>query len=53
MSGSSVSFLALHVDDILLIENDVKMLNSVKEYLNSNFSMKNMGEATYVARFLW
>jgi hypothetical protein len=48
MSGSSVSFLVLYVDDILLIGNDVKMLNSVKEYLNSNFSMKDMGEAAYV-----
>jgi hypothetical protein len=30
MSGSSVSFLVLYVDDILLMGNDVKMLNSVK-----------------------
>jgi hypothetical protein len=36
------------VDDILLIRNDVKMLNSVKEYLNNKFSMKDMGEAAYV-----
>jgi hypothetical protein len=48
MSGSSVSFLVLYVDDILLIGNDVQMLNSVKEYLNNNFSMKYMGEAAYV-----
>jgi hypothetical protein len=48
MSGSSVSFLVLYVDDILLIGNDVQMLNSVKEYLNINFSMKDMGEVAYV-----
>jgi hypothetical protein len=48
MSGSSISFLVLYVDDILLIVNDVQMLNSVKEYLNNNFSMKDMGEAAYV-----
>jgi hypothetical protein len=48
MSGSSVSFPVLYLDDILLIGNDVKMLNSVKEYLNNNFSMKDMGEATYI-----
>jgi hypothetical protein len=48
MSWSSVSYLVLYVDDILLIGNDVQMLNIVKEYLNSNFSMKNMGEAAYV-----
>jgi hypothetical protein len=40
MTGSSVSFLVLYVDDILPIGNDVKMLNSVKEYLNNNISMK-------------
>jgi hypothetical protein len=48
MSGSSVSFLVLYVDDILPIGNDVRMLNSVKEYLNKNFSMRDMGEAAYV-----
>jgi hypothetical protein len=48
MSGSSVAFLVLYIDDILLIRNDVKMLNGVKEYLNSKFSIKDMGEATYV-----
>jgi hypothetical protein len=47
-SGSSVSFLVLYVDDILLIGNDVQMLNSMKEYLNNNFSMKDMGEAAYI-----
>jgi hypothetical protein len=48
MSGSSGSFLVLSVDDILLIVNDVQMLNSVKEYLNNNFSMKDMGEVAYI-----
>jgi hypothetical protein len=48
MSGSGVSFLVLFVDDILLIGNDVQMLNSVKEYLNIKFSIKDMGEAAYV-----
>jgi hypothetical protein len=48
MSGSSVSFLVLYVDVILLIGKDVIILNSVKEYSNNNFSMKDMGEAAYV-----
>jgi hypothetical protein len=48
MSGCSVAFLVLYVDDILLIGNDVQMLNSVKEYLSSKFSMKGMSEAAYV-----
>ena len=48
VSGSSVAFLVLYVDDILLIGNDVELLNSVKDYLNSNFSMKDLGEAAYI-----
>ena len=48
MSGSSVAFLVLYVDDILLIGDSVELLKSVKEYLNSKFSMKDLGEAAYV-----
>src|SRR3954468_17041130 len=48
VSGSSVAFLILYVDDILLIGNDVDLLNSVKEYLNNSFSMKDLGEAAYI-----
>ena len=47
-SGSSVAFLVLYVDDILLIGNDVELLGSMKEYLNSYFSMKDLGEAAYI-----
>jgi hypothetical protein len=36
------------VDGILLIGNDLNLLNSVKEYLNNKFSMKDLGEAAYV-----
>ena len=43
-----MAFLVLYVDDILLIGNDVKLLESVKEYLNSQFSMKDLGEAAYI-----
>src|SRR3954465_13659342 len=48
LSGSSVSFLVLYVDDILLIGNDVKFLENVKEYLNGQFSVKDLGEAAYI-----
>ena len=48
MSGSSVAFLILYVDDILLIGNDTKFLNSIKGYLNKKFSMKDLGEAAYI-----
>ena len=47
-SGSSVVFLVLYVHNILLIGNDVNLLNAVKEYLNSKFSMKDLGEAAYI-----
>src|SRR4051812_34927520 len=43
-----VAFLVLFVDDILLIGNDVKFLEGVKEYLNGQFSMKDLGEAEYI-----
>ena len=46
--GSAVVFLVLYVDDILLIGNDVSVLQSVKIWLSKNFSMKDLGEATYI-----
>ena len=48
MSGSSVAFLILHVDDILLIGNDIEFLDSIKGYLNKSFSMKDPSEAAYI-----
>ena len=48
VSGSVVVFLVLYVDDILLIGNDVSVLQSVKFWLYKNFSMKHLGEATYI-----
>ena len=49
VSGSSVAFLILYVDDILLIGNDTEFLNSIKGYLNKNFSMKDLSEFVYCA----
>ena len=48
VSGSSVAFLILYVDDILLIGNDMEFLDSIKGYLNKSFSMKDLGEAAYI-----
>ena len=48
MSGSSIALLILYVDDILVIGNDVKFLDSIKGYLNKRFSMKDLGEAAYI-----
>ena len=47
VSGSSVAFLILYVDDILLIGNDAEFLDCIKGYLNKNFSKKDLGEAAY------
>ena len=47
MSGSSVAFLILYVDDIFLIGN-IEFLDSIKGYLKKNFSMKDLGEAAYI-----
>ena len=38
VSGSSIAFLMLYVDDILLIRNDVEFLDSIKGYLNKKFN---------------
>ncbi|KAL0440204.1 UNVERIFIED_CONTAM: Retrovirus-related Pol polyprotein from transposon RE2 [Sesamum latifolium] len=48
ISGSLVAYLVLYVDDILLIGNDVKMLGDIKAWLSTQFSMKDMGEASYI-----
>ncbi|KAL0416508.1 UNVERIFIED_CONTAM: Retrovirus-related Pol polyprotein from transposon RE2, partial [Sesamum latifolium] len=48
VSGSSVAYLLLYVDDILLIGNDVKVLGDIKAWLSTQFSMKDMREASYI-----
>ena len=47
-SGSSVAFLILYVDDILMIGNDIPMLESIKTSLKNSFSMKDLREAAYI-----
>ena len=47
-SGRAIAFLILYVDDILLIENDIPMLQSVKLWLSSKFFMKDLGEASFI-----
>jgi hypothetical protein len=48
VSGSVVVFLILYVDDILLIGNDIPMMKVVKSSLRKSFSMKDLGESTYI-----
>ena len=48
VSGSHVAFIVLYVDDILLMGNDIPSLKAVKTWLGSNFSMKDLGDASYI-----
>ena len=43
-----IVFLVLYIDDILLIRNDVAALQEIKVWLSSQFSMKDLGEASYI-----
>jgi hypothetical protein len=46
--GSTVVFLVLYVDDILLIRNDIPMMEVVKSSLRKSFLMKDLGEAVHI-----
>jgi hypothetical protein len=45
---NEVVFQILYVDNILLIENDITLLMSVKIWLSKSFSMKNIREVAYI-----
>ena len=47
-SGGSFLILSLYVDDILLTGNNTGFLVAIKEWLSSNFEMKDMGEANFI-----
>ncbi|GJS45681.1 retrotransposon protein, putative, ty1-copia subclass [Tanacetum coccineum] len=49
-SGSNVTFLILYVDDIIIMENHIPMLQSVKSYLGKCFSMKDLRKAAFILR---
>jgi hypothetical protein len=46
--GSRFTILVLYVDDILLAYSNKNMLHETKNFLSSNFHMKDLGEASYV-----
>jgi hypothetical protein len=48
VSESTVVFLVLYVDDILLVGKDILMMEVVKSSLRKSFSMKDLGEATFI-----
>ena len=41
-------FLVLYVDDILLMGDNIKLLTEVKDWLATQFKMKNLGNTNYV-----
>ncbi|KAL0561491.1 hypothetical protein IC582_001919 [Cucumis melo] len=46
--NKSVAFLVFYVDDILLIGNDIGLLTDIKQWLATQFQMKDLGEAQFV-----
>ena len=47
-SNNHFIILSLYVNDILIAGNDKKLIDVTKNWLSSNFEMKDMGEASYV-----
>ncbi|GJZ78330.1 retrotransposon protein, putative, ty1-copia subclass [Tanacetum coccineum] len=47
-SGSNVIFLILYVDDIIIMGNHIPSLQSVKDYLEKCFAMKDLREAAFI-----
>ena len=47
-SGSNIVFLVLYVDDILIMGNSMDMMMSPKAWLSRVFSIKDLGDATYI-----
>ena len=47
-NGLVVVFLVLYVDDILLIKNDIPAIQGIKVWLSSQFSMKDLGETSFI-----
>jgi len=48
VSGSTLLFLVLYVDNILLIRNNIPLMEDVKASLRKSFSMTDLGEASYI-----
>ena len=47
-NDSIVIFLVLYINDILLIENKIPALQSIKLWLSSQFYMKDLGEVSCI-----
>ncbi|KAL8103291.1 hypothetical protein AgCh_027738 [Apium graveolens] len=46
-NGTSILFLAVYVDDILVVGNDLSEVQSIKQYLDSTFKIKDLGPLHY------
>ncbi|GJR67055.1 retrotransposon protein, putative, ty1-copia subclass [Tanacetum coccineum] len=47
-SGCNVTFLILYVDDIIIMGSHIPSLQSVKDYLEKCFAIKDLGEAAFI-----
>ena len=47
-SKKGILILSLYVNDILLAENEMSSIIATREWLSSQFEIKDMGEANYV-----
>ncbi|CAH9112219.1 unnamed protein product [Cuscuta epithymum] len=45
--GSLVTFALIYVDDVILAGNDITHIGTVKDYLNNEFSIKDLGKLKY------
>ncbi|KAG9453398.1 hypothetical protein H6P81_006302 [Aristolochia fimbriata] len=48
VSGGKFVILSLYVDDILLMRNDLDIVLRIKEWLKTQFDMKDMGEDSFI-----
>ena len=48
ISGDKMLYVAVYVDDLLILSNDEKQKLELKNNLKSNFKMKDIGEARFV-----
>nr|GEV70387.1 hypothetical protein [Tanacetum cinerariifolium]GEY48678.1 hypothetical protein [Tanacetum cinerariifolium] len=46
--GSNITFLILYVDDIIIMGNHIPSLQSVKDYFEKCFAMKDLGKKAFI-----
>ena len=48
INGSKIYIIVLYVDDMLLVSNNMRMIYKNKQFLFSNFDMKDLSGTSYV-----